>query len=176
MIDKHAAAEAIRVLAVRYESMVAAADLLDGIASQENAAAAAVKAKDAAYLERDEALKALAEANQAVADAQALAAETAKQAIFDAEIVVSQAKLDGEKLVSDAKIAAEHTAKAVEMSAKKALEALSSRIEAAGLKLDGLNAAIKDAQERSDAAIAGAEIAESRLAKVKSQIAELAGV
>lgn len=174
MIDKNTAAQSIRALATRYESMMAAADILESIASQENALLEVQKAAKEAGDLRDKALAALDVARQDVQDAQAEADEIDKKARFDADLIVGQAKKDAEQLVEDAKSRAEQAGAAAQAQAQDALDLLAQKSALVQSELDRLESLVPDAKARAEAATAEADAAEERLAKVKAAIAELA--
>lgn len=164
MADYATTAENLRRMAVQYQSMVAAADLIEKIGSFEQATRAAEAATQAA---RDKLAEVNAELKAVAADRDAAIAEAAgvrerattearqvsDDAILKAESIIETGKAQAQAIVADANAEAEKVHAAQELRAQlmgEQIASLQAQVESAAFELDVKKQAITDAQAKLD--------------------------
>lgn len=175
MSSKSNAAESIRRLAVQYQQMVEAADLLDSIGSLEQAAAEAKKAAEAA---RADTAAARAEADKAKAEAKK-SKEKVDKILSDADgealAKVQEAEIKAQGIVADAKAKAEQITNKAAVDVADATAGVAGRVAELTTMRLRLEQELAALQNDIDAKKAEADDVEKRLAKAQAQVAKLLG-
>lgn len=180
MTQAHDAADAIRRLAVQFQNMQYAAEVLERIGSLENATNEATKAKEKAEAERDvllnEAKAATDAAAQSIADAAQTVEGLLKSANQQASEIVAAATAKGQDAFERAIASANREAQAIVAGAtRNAEEAVQLLGETQG-RLDLLNGHIQAGEDALSSLNTQASEAETRLAAAKESINKLLGV
>lgn len=175
MASKSTAAESIRRLAVQYQQMVEAADLLDQIGSLENATKEAEKARADAVAEAEAAkadtAKAKDEAKKAKDKVAAIIAEAEGKALE----IVQAAEIKGQEVVASAVARADAAVSKAAVDVADATAGVASRVAELTTTKLRLEQDVASLQNAISAKQAEAEGIEARLAKAQAQVAKLLG-
>lgn len=173
MSDKSTAAEAIRRLAVQFQGMVEAADLLEKVGSIEQATQEATKARVAAESSRDRALETLRTAREQAEQINSDLAESVIDSQRKAALLLNSASDRANAIMLEADQRSKALIQSGQEQASAALEQISTQLSAMQSKLTDLTAEVETALRNRDAAWQATELAEKSLAAVQDKIRSL---
>lgn len=174
-MDFKTAADAIKQLANRYESMVEVAAVLDSISSIDNAKNEAIRDKDAAIEARAEAVMQLGNVQGQIAAAKDQARLIVEGAEKSASEILAAAKDEGELAIAAGKTQAQAIIAKASNDNLVALSMVKSNVESATKKLEELNAELASKQTVLDQVNAELADSQEKHAQAKAAIAKILG-
>jgi cell division septum initiation protein DivIVA len=176
MSDKITVAESIRRVAVLFQNMVEAADMLESIGSLEQAKAEADAARAAAESARNNAIVEAEKVAQEVNAANLESASVMASARKDAESVLTDAKAKADALIAAAHRDADTLIVAASSDASKAADAMTTQIAQMRSTLELIDAATADSLSKKAEAEQAAADAQAKLESIQDAIRKLAAV
>lgn len=176
MSDKITVAESIRRVAVMFQNMVEAADMLESIGSLEQAKKEADAARVAAEAARNSSIVEAEKVAQTVNAAKTEAAELIADAKFKASDLEVGAHAKADAIIADAQRAADAIVADSAGAASQAVAEMTAQIVQMRLTLATLTEEVAKAKTDKEAAEADTDAAQARLASIQEAIRKLAAV
>lgn len=173
-MDKNAAAQSIRRLAVQYQGMVEAADALEQIGSLEQHEAEVRARLAVAQAAETNARHTLETIEQASRDADAEQKATREQTMHEHDATVDAAVVQANDILGAARARAQEIVTAATAESEKLHELTIREQTAAGQRLEQLVREETEALARKSAAEAEAVTAQAKLDAIRKQIADIA--
>lgn len=167
------AADVIRKIVRQNEQLVLAAQILDEFGSFENAVQETKKALSGVRGETEEAKAELVKAKAAITKAKETAETILSKAAFEADAVVSGARESEVSIINAASVKADKVQSDALAATNAQQAALKSMTDNLAAKRDELQASCDALAIKERELVEQADAAESRLAKVRAQIAKL---
>lgn len=174
-MDYQNATNTLRRMALQYQGIVDAADVLEKLGSLDTATKESIAARDAALEARDRAIEAQKQADLDLEAAKSAAEKVVAEAHTEAEAIVAEARDGAARVVADAEALHAEVVGAANREANQAHEQQYVRAALLDEEIKRLYAQAESAAAARDKAVADADAAAAKLAQLQAMIAKIAG-